>query len=72
MTDYAAIRITYLMYVVVWIYIFDLACLMKDDDGLGLDRRHRVIRQDNIIFILLISCDTIRMVFVGTLKRAVA
>ena len=26
LTDYAAMRIAYLMYVVVWIYIFDLAC----------------------------------------------
>ena len=65
-------RITYLMYVVAWIYVLDLACLMKDDDGLEIARRRRAIQQDNIIFILLISCDAIRLVFVGTLKRVVA
>ena len=65
-------RITYLKYVVAWIYVLDLACLMKDEDGLVLARPHRTIQQDNIIFILLTSCDAIRMVFVGTLKRVVA
>ena len=64
--DIAAMRMTYLMYYVAWIYVRDSTpCL---DTAVGTDMyRRRYSTHVVLNLILLISRDAIHLVFVGTL-----